>query len=61
MHNEFETLKQHLPMEQTNLKGLEPSILSADVTSKIECIENSMAQFEHHAIKYIIIYNIIFS
>lgn len=55
MHNEFERLQNHQPMETLSMKRYElpppPSGKLNEVGAWMECVENSQAQLEHQAVR----------
>lgn len=58
MRTEFDRLQQRLPMETMSMKRYElpppPAGKLTDMSAWNECLENSMAQLEHQATRYII-------
>jgi len=64
MRTEFDRLQQRLPMETMSMKRYElpppPAGKLTDMSAWNECLENSMAQLEHQATRYIVHIYIIF-
>lgn len=58
MRSEFDRLQQRLPMETMSMKRYElpppPAGKLTDMSAWNECLENSMAQLEHQATRYLI-------
>lgn len=58
MRIEFDRLQQRLPMETMSMKRYElpppPAGKLTDMSAWNECLENSMAQLEHQATRYIV-------
>lgn len=63
MRTEFDRLQQRLPMETMSMKRYElpppPAGKLTDMSAWNECLENSMAQLEHQATRYVS-YNVVF-
>lgn len=61
MKNEFERLQQRLPMDTLSMKRYElpppPAAKISDLSAWNECVDNSMAQLDHQATRYIIFSN----
>lgn len=57
MKTEFERLQSRLPMDMMSMKRYElpqpPAGKMTDVSAWNECVENSQAQLEHQALRYI--------
>lgn len=60
MRTEFDRLQQRLPMETMSMKRYElpppPAGKLTDMSAWNECLENSMAQLEHQATRYVYYY-----
>jgi len=64
MRTEFDRLQQRLPMETMSMKRYElpppPAGKLTDMSAWNECLENSMAQLEHQATRYIVYIDLYF-
>jgi pre-mRNA-splicing factor SPF27 len=59
MRSEFERMQQRQPMDVLSMKRYElpppPAGKMTDIAAWTECVENSMAQLEHQATRFICI------
>lgn len=57
MRREFDRIQHRLPMENLSMKRYElptpPSGKMNDISSWSECVDNSHAQLDHQAIRYL--------
>lgn len=59
MRSEFERMQQRQPMDVLSMKRYElpppPAGKMTDIAAWTECVENSMAQLEHQATRFVYI------
>lgn len=62
MRSEFERMQQRQPMDVLSMKRYElpppPAGKMTDIAAWTECVENSMAQLEHQATRFVSIISI---